>query len=81
MKKVVKKPSKAENSAKKQRGRPFPKGISGNPAGKPKGTRHKATQLAEALLDGQTKKLIQKCLDMALAGDGTAENGRVIMYQ
>lgn len=72
MKKVVKKPSKAENSAKKQRGRPFPKGISGNPAGKPKGTRHKATQLAEALLDGQTKKLIQKCLDMALAGDGTA---------
>ena len=28
----------AENTPKKQRGRPFPKGISGNPKGKPKGT-------------------------------------------
>lgn len=38
-----------ENTAPKQRviGRPFPKGVSGNPAGKPKGSRHK---VAEAFL-------------------------------
>jgi hypothetical protein len=33
----------AENAAGKQRGRPFRKGRSGNPSGKAKGTRHRAT--------------------------------------
>jgi hypothetical protein len=69
---MTKKVNKADNSAKKQRGRPFPKGVSGNPSGKPKGTRHKATQLAETLLDGQTEELIKKCVDMAMGGDGAA---------
>ena len=39
----------ADNAAAKQRrrgpGRPFRPGQSGNPAGKPKGTRHRATML------------------------------------
>ncbi len=69
---MTKKVNKADNSAKKQRGRPFPKGVSGNPSGKPKGTRHRATQLAEALLDGQTEELIKKCVEMAMGGDGAA---------
>jgi hypothetical protein len=43
----------------------------GNP-GKPKGTRHHATRLAEALIDGRTKQLVDKAIDMALAGDPTA---------
>jgi hypothetical protein len=43
----------AANSAKQQRGRPFPKGVSGNPAGRPLGSRHKVTLAVEALLDGQ----------------------------
>jgi hypothetical protein len=43
----------------------------GNP-GKPKGTRHKATMLAEALFDGQAEELVQKAIEMALAGDPTA---------
>jgi hypothetical protein len=43
----------------------------GNP-GKPKGTRHHATRLAEALIDGQAKELVQKAIGMALAGDPTA---------
>ena len=43
----------------------------GNP-GKPKGTRHKATQAALALLDGQAEALTRKAVDMALAGDGAA---------
>jgi hypothetical protein len=47
-------------------------GQSGNPAGKPKGTRHAATKLAEALIDGQATQLVQKAIEMALAGDPTA---------
>jgi hypothetical protein len=43
----------------------------GNP-GKPKGTRHRATMLAEALFDGQAEALVQKAIDMALGGDPTA---------
>jgi hypothetical protein len=43
----------------------------GNP-GKPKGTRHHATRLAEALIDGQAKEIVQKAIDMAASGDPTA---------
>lgn len=41
-------------------------------SGKPKGTRHKATQAALALLDGEAEALTRKAVDMALAGDGAA---------
>jgi hypothetical protein len=43
----------------------------GNP-GKPKGTRHKATQAALALLDGEAEALTRKAVEMALDGDGAA---------
>jgi hypothetical protein len=62
----------AANSAKQQRGRPFPKGVSGNPAGRPLGSRHKVTLAVEALLDGQHEALTQKAIDLALAGDTVA---------
>jgi Family of unknown function (DUF5681) len=66
----------AENSAAKQpgrgSGRPFRPGQSGNPAGKPKGTRHRATILAEQLLDGEAEKLTRKAVELALAGDMAA---------
>ncbi len=45
---------------------------SGNPAGKPKGTRHKTTQAVEALLDGEAEGLTRKAVEMALSGDMTA---------
>jgi hypothetical protein len=50
----------------------FAKGNSANPTGKPKGARHKATLLAEAVLDGQAEALIQQAVSMALGGDPQA---------
>ena len=43
----------------------------GNP-GKPKGTRHKATRAALALLDGEAEALTRQAVTMALGGDATA---------
>lgn len=43
----------------------------GNP-GKPRGARHKATQAALTLLDGEAGALTRKAVEMALAGDTTA---------
>ncbi len=62
----------AHSAAAKQRGRPFAKGVSGNPAGKPQGTRNKATRAMEALLDGEAEALTRKAIELALGGDGPA---------
>jgi len=43
----------------------------GNP-GKPKGARHKATQAAQALLDGEADALTRQAVTMALEGETTA---------
>lgn len=43
----------------------------GNP-GKPLGARHKSTQAALILLDGEGEALVRKAVDMALEGDTTA---------
>jgi hypothetical protein len=50
----------------------FAKGVSGNPAGCPKGPRHKATLAAMELLDGEADKLTRKAVELALDGDTTA---------
>ena len=50
---------------KKARGRPFKPG---NP-GRPPGSKNKTTQIVEQLTDGQAEHLIQKVLELALAGD------------
>ena len=60
-----------EETGEKRAGR-FPKGQSGNPAGKPKGTRNATTLALEALLDGQASALTQKAINLALAGDMAA---------
>jgi len=61
-----------ENTAQIQRGRPFERGKSGNPAGRPKGARNYATVLAEGLLDGEAEAITRKVIDKALGGDSTA---------
>jgi hypothetical protein len=47
----------------------FKPGKSGNPNGRPQGSRNKASLAVEALLDGQSEALTQKAVEMALAGD------------
>ena len=50
----------------------FQKGQSGNPRGRPMGSRNNATLACEALLEGQAQALTQKAVEMALAGDTVA---------
>ena len=60
------------NSGKNAEGRnPDGTFAPGNP-GKPKGSRHRATQALEQLMDGSAEALTQKALDLALEGDVTA---------
>jgi hypothetical protein len=63
--------SSAKTGSKQVAGR-FEKGQSGNPAGRPAGSRNHATLACEALLEGQAEALTQKAVDMALAGDTVA---------
>lgn len=55
-----------------RRGRPFPKGVSGNPGGRPQGARGKATLRLEALIDSAGEALGIKLVEQALAGDMAA---------
>ncbi|WP_238320091.1 DUF5681 domain-containing protein [Sphingobium sp. YBL2] len=46
--------------------------MSGNPAGKPAGARHKITRAIEALLDKDHEALTRKAIEKALEGDMVA---------
>ena len=50
----------------------FSKGTSGNPSGRPPGSRNHATLLMESLLEGEAEQLTRKAIELALAGDITA---------
>ena len=52
----------------KARGRPFGPGQSGNPCGRPKGARNKATLVIEALLENEAEALTRKMIELALGG-------------
>lgn len=64
----------AEDTARKQRGsgKPFKPGQSGNPAGRPIGSRNATTLAVEALLEGQAEAVTQRVVNAALAGDMAA---------
>jgi Family of unknown function (DUF5681) len=53
----------------KQRGKPFAPGQSGNPKGRPVGSRNRATLAIDALLDGEGEVLTRKAITLAKAGD------------
>jgi Family of unknown function (DUF5681) len=54
------------------RGRPFAKGRSGNPAGRPPGSRNRAGLAVAALLAGEAEGLTRTAVEMALKGDPLA---------
>jgi len=54
------------------RGRPFERGRSGNPGGRPPGCRNRASLAAEALLDGEADLLTRRAVELAIEGDPTA---------
>src|SRR5271155_5536442 len=62
----------SDNPSDTPRGRPFRRGNSGNPAGRPLGARNRATLAAEALLDGEAEALTRKVVELALTGDMNA---------
>lgn len=65
---------KAEGKQPRKRatGKPFSRGQSGNPKGRPIGARNKTTLAIEGLFDGQAQALTQKAIRMALDGDSMA---------
>jgi len=62
----------AGKTVRKQPGRPFKPGQSGNPAGRPKGTRNAVTRAVEVLLDGEAEELTRKAIELAKNGDMAA---------
>jgi len=59
-------------TAKSTKKHGFQPGKSGNPAGRPAGSRNKAKLAIEALLDGEAEALTRKAVAMALEGDTVA---------
>ena len=59
----------AANAAGKQRGKPFERGKSGNPHGKAKGTRARATILGEKILLDDADAIVRAVVDAAKGGD------------
>jgi hypothetical protein len=59
------------SESKKKRGRPWPRGTSGNPKGAPKGTVHASTRLRKAIA-AELPGVIDALIDAAKKGDTTA---------
>ena len=60
------------NTPKGGRRPPWKPGQSGNPEGRPKGSRNKATLAAQELLDGEAEALSRKAIELAMDGDTVA---------
>jgi|SRR5437867_214223 len=62
----------AADSAQKQRRGRFQSGASGNPKGRPHGSRNRATLALEAILEGEGERITRRVIDLALAGNKVA---------
>jgi hypothetical protein len=51
---------------------PFQPGQSGNPSGRPRGSRNRRSLLAEKVYEERAQELVDKSIELALAGDGVA---------
>jgi hypothetical protein len=58
----------AKTTAELRPGR-FQKGKSGNPSGRPAGSRNRATLALQEMMEGEAERITRKAIDMALAGD------------
>ena len=57
---------------KKPRGKPFAKGVSGNPAGRPQGSRNRSTALRDLISDDQSEAILNTMIKAAMEGNLTA---------
>lgn len=64
----------AKEAARRQRGpgKPFPKGTSGNPSGRPRGTRNAVTVMLSKLMEGEGEAVVRKVIEAAKGGDMVA---------
>jgi len=69
-KQAAKKPS---NSSGKKEGKGFKPGVSGNPDGRPRGSKNKLAQLGQKLLENGAEEIVTAIIEKAKAGDSTAQ--------
>ena len=67
----------ADNTGGRQRGRPWPKGTSGNPKGPGTGSRNRASLLLDRMAEGEAEAVLASVLAAAKRGDMAA--GKVLL--
>lgn len=60
----------AKSDSKQARGR-FKPGESGNPKGRPQGSRNKVSLLVEGMIEGEAEALTRRAINFAMSGDAT----------
>ena len=66
---MIEQQSPPEDTGRKQKKPQFQPGRSGNPRGRPPGSRNKTTRAIDALFDGEAEALTRKAIELAKAGD------------